>query len=360
MTISVYCGLMGSGKSFEVVSSVILPAILAGRRVITNVDGISQDKIYEYLKKKYKNSDPDKYGTIVHIRNDQITEPAFFYDEHKPEIQTIVQGGDLVAIDEAWRFWGTDCGKLSHEHMQFFRMHRHYVHPDTAVTCDVVLMTQDLSGLHRSLRNVVEFTYKMHKHKSLGFSTRYRVAVYEGYQLNKKTLVTTQQKKYDKAIFPLYQSYAGGKGAELTVDKRQNIFNNPTLWIYVVLMIILGIVSAYFVYRFFHQKVDAKLHSPASTTPQAITSSPNATATKPAIPKTTSDIWRIVGAYQVGNDAWVVISDGLGHLRTESPSVFYATGAAQTGKVDGLNVTRWSGQDISNSDSHAPQSVISQ
>jgi zona occludens toxin len=43
MPITAYTGLMGSGKSYECVSSVIVPAIKKGRRVVTNVDGIDSD-----------------------------------------------------------------------------------------------------------------------------------------------------------------------------------------------------------------------------------------------------------------------------------------------------------------------------
>ncbi|MGL6044886.1 MAG: zonular occludens toxin domain-containing protein, partial [Vogesella sp.] len=157
MAINAYVGLQGSGKSFEVVSSVILDAVFQGRRVVTNVAGINEDRIHEYLVNK-READAEKLGQIIHVENDRILQPQFFPDEEKPELESVVLGGDLVAIDEAWRFWGTDSGKLTHEHMQFFRMHRHYVHAQTAVACDVVLMTQDITGLHRSVKNVVEFT----------------------------------------------------------------------------------------------------------------------------------------------------------------------------------------------------------
>ena len=122
MSLNVYCGLQGSGKSYEVVSSVIVNAIANGRTVVTNVDGIDEAKICEYLQKKFPKSDPSKYGKIIHITNEVIKQPHFFYDSEQPELETVVQRGDIVCIDEAWRFWGTDCGKVSPEHMQYFRM----------------------------------------------------------------------------------------------------------------------------------------------------------------------------------------------------------------------------------------------
>lgn len=342
MAINVYCGLQGSGKSFEVISSVILDAVLHGRRVVTNVDGINEDRIHEYLVNS-RDADPEKLGNIIHVANDQIMQPYFFPDGERIDINSVVQGGDLVAVDEAWRFWGTDNGKLSHEHMQFFRMHRHYVHPQTAVACDVALMTQDISGLHRSVKNVVEFTFRMQKHKSLGLSKRYRVDIHEGWKVNLKTRIDTRQKSYDAKIFPLYQSYAGGQGKESAIDKRQNIFGNKTLWFYIIGFLVLMIISGMSIYRFFHSaKPPAATSQPIPQAQQQIVKS---MPDKPSL----SDDWRIVGFYEARGERWVVISDREGRLRVESPSAFYSAGASTIGDVDGQRITKWSGAPVKSS-----------
>lgn len=342
MSINAYVGLQGSGKSFEVVSSVIMDALEQGRRVVTNVAGINEDRIHEYLVSKRK-ADADLLGQIVHVTNDRILQPQFFPDEEKPELESVVQGGDLVAIDEAWRFWGTDNGKLSHEHMQFFRMHRHYVNPKTATTCDVVLMTQDITGLHRSVRNVIEFTFRMYKHKSLGLSKRYRVEIYEGWKLNTKTRIDDRQKKYDPEIFPLYQSYTGGQGMEKAIDKRQNILANRALWAYAIGVVVAMSIGGWGAWRFFHPADAANEHVAAGKVksgPVPATSMPVAAA--PAIPAF-SEGWRVVGSFETEESRWVVVADEAGRLRVESPSMFSGEGAAIVGQVDGETAARWSG-----------------
>jgi zona occludens toxin len=345
MAINAYVGLQGSGKSYEVVSSVILDAVMHGRRVVTNIAGISEERIHEYLVTS-READPEKLGTIVHVENDRIMQPAFFPDEEKPGIDVIVQGGDLVAVDEAWRFWGTDGGKLSHEHMQFFRMHRHYVHRDTAVACDVVLMTQDISGLHRSVKNVIEFTFKMHKHKSLGLTKCYRVEIYEGWKLNNKTRIDDRQKKYTPEIFPLYQSYTGGQGMEKAIDKRQNILANRTLWFYAVGVVAMMTIGGLSAWRFFHRK-EVPVSSAASTskTPAAAPTTAKAETLVAKTPEKApfSDAWRVVGQYSNGKERWIVVSNQTGRLRVESPSMFHGSGMAMIGEIDGERVTRWSG-----------------
>lgn len=345
MAINAYVGLQGSGKSFEVVSSPILDAISQGRRVVTNVAGINEDLIHEYLVNK-RDVEIDRLGKVIHVENDRIMQPHFFPDEQMPEVDSVVKGGDLVAIDEAWRFWGTDNGKLSHEHMQFFRMHRHYTHPDTAVACDVVLMTQDISGLHRSVKNVIEFAFRMHKHKSLGLTKRYRVEIYEGWKLNSKTRIDDRQKKYDPEIFPLYQSYAGGKGMEKSIDSRQNILANKTLWYYAGGVLVCILIGGYSTWKFFHPKETEVAHEQATSNSPESKAQIATTNLSNALQRTDgafSENWRIVGQIVGGNGKWIVVANRFGRLRVESPSMFNGSGATEIGEIDKERVTRWTG-----------------
>ena len=82
MPINVYTGLMRSGKSYEVVSQVILEAVAKGRRVVTNVDGISNDLIQAYVAKSRK-LEPADLGQVVHCTNEQVFGADFFpfYDD---------------------------------------------------------------------------------------------------------------------------------------------------------------------------------------------------------------------------------------------------------------------------------------
>lgn len=223
MAIIAYTGVMGSGKTYEAVSTAILNALKMGRRVVTNISGINFEAIRDHLGPLKDGSmlTPDK---ILQIQSKRISEPYFFFDPEVPH-ETVVLPGDLVCIDEVWAFWGTDC-KLLPEHQKFFRMHRHYTEQGTGTSCDLCIQIQDLMSLHRFIRGVLESTYKFTKLKTIGWSSGYRVEVYEGQRQRKASLVSVSVKKYDKKIFPLYQSYEGGAGSEKTVDNRQNLFRN--------------------------------------------------------------------------------------------------------------------------------------
>lgn len=66
-----------------------------------------------------------------------MLKPAFFPVENETDggatvTPGFVQPGDLLVVDEAWKLWATDR-RISDEHMAFFRMHRHFTHPETGV-----------------------------------------------------------------------------------------------------------------------------------------------------------------------------------------------------------------------------------
>lgn len=338
MPINTYTGLMGSGKSYECVSSVIVPAVKAGRRVVTNVDGIDSDAIRAYCQDKF--SVPlEKLGEVVHCTNEDVSKASFL--PHGENVDTFCQSGDIICIDEAWRFWGTDC-KLLQEHKIFFREHRHFVHPDTKVCCDLVLMVQDITDLHRTLRVVVEVSFRTTKIKTLGWQKTYRVEMWEGYKLTNKGRVSVENKRYDDEIFPLYSSYVGGTGKELQVDSRQNVLRNPKLWLIAVGVVLMFGWGVYTIMGFFNGS-----RYPASDA----ASKPSVPA--PSVPRTQpasnsaqsgfSSTWRLVGSFQAQGKQFVVIENPGGRIRLEHPSAFMNAGAVMVGEVDGQRITSWSG-----------------
>ena len=341
MPINAYTGLMGSGKSFECVRSVIIPAIAKGRRVVTNVDGIDGDAIRAFIHER-EGIQLDKLGQVVHCQNADVFKDDFLpYGE---PVDTFCLPGDLVCIDEAWRFWGTDS-KIHTHHRVFFREHRHYVHPDTKVSCDLVLMVQDIGDLHRILKAVVELSFRTTKAKSLGLAKVYRVEMWEGWKQAVKARVAVEVKKYDPEIFPLYSSYTGGQGKEVTVDDRQNILKNPKLWAMAAGTVLCGLVSLYGVLHFFTgKKGDVKGKEPAASASPLPATAPGAPAPAATVPRPGfSEEWRVAGMVTVPQGQFFVLVSPAGALRYEHPSAFKFSGQAAVGDVDGAKVTAYSG-----------------
>jgi zona occludens toxin len=342
MPINAYTGLMGSGKSYECVSSVIMQAIMKGRRVVTNVDGIHGDAIRAYIHEK-KGIALELLGTVVHCKNDDVLKADFL--PHGTDVDTFVKPGDIVCIDEAWRFWGSDS-KIPKEHSIFFREHRHYVDPETKVSCDLVLMVQDISDLHRTLKVVVELSFRTTKIKSLGLVKRYRVEMWEGWKQHIKSRVKVEIKKYDPAIYPLYSSYDGGQGREVTVDDRQNILRNPVLWGLIAVFIVLGSASAWAVSKFFkgpQDKAKSEAKGSASLASSVPVGVPVAASAGPVSRPEFSDEWRVAGDIRIGAVRYVVLAAASGRIRYEHPSAFNNEGGAIVGTLDGRKVTVFSG-----------------
>lgn len=351
MAINAYTGLMGSGKSYEAVVSVIVPAIRAGRTVVTNIDGINQDAIYAYLEEKHSDDGRD-LGRVIHVSNDAVLSPDFFPDEARPDVCTVVSPGDLVVIDEAWRMWGSDM-KIPAASMQFFRMHRHYTHSKTGVSCDVALVVQSVGDLHRSLRAVVEMTARMTKLKTIGLSRGYRIELFEGAKITNASRFDRYVKKYDPDIFPLYKSYAGGSGSESSIDSRQNILKNPkfiALGVMSVGFIVSGILALSYLYHKFagtpeHKAASELESSPIPTSTQTV----HTTAITPSMSPIKSGL-RIAGEIVLGDARWVVVIDEAGRIRLENPAFFTGTGILQVGNIDGQIVASWTGSVVQKSD----------
>lgn len=357
MAINAYTGLMGSGKSFEVVQNVILPALVAGRRVVTNVAGLQTQEINAYLVEKF-NADPAKLGTIVQVVNEQVALQTFFPVEAKdgvPTPQSVVQGGDLVVIDECWRWWATGC-KVSAEHMTFFRMHRHFVHAETQVTCDMVLVVQDIGDLDRKLKVVVENTYRMTKLKMLGTAKRYRVDVYPGYKISARAAkIREMQRAYDPDIFKLYSSYSQGTGGgkEGAIDKRATIWGGPLFTIVLPLLFVLSLLAGWRLWAFFHP-TEKSPSSEAKAVPQA-SGSPTP---QQAVGSASADSdWRVKGHYVADRQHYVVLSRGAAVRVLTSPPGFFYDGTRVSGVVDGKFVSNYTGTDSSRDSGILPGKV---
>lgn len=307
MAIMAYTGVMGSGKTYEGVSTAALTALRTGRRVVTNISGFNFEKIRDHIGTLPDGSllDADKVLVIPSLR---ITEPHFFYDPDVAD-ESVVRPGDLVLIDEVWSFWGKDA-KLLPEHQKFFRMHRHYTEANSGVSCDLVLMIQDLGSLHRFIRGVLETNLKFTKMKSVGLHSRYQVVVFEGGTQRRANIVSTSVKKYDKKIFPLYKSYDAGAGKESVVDGRANIFNNRLFQFVMVCAIVAVLWGSYwfigYVSKLRNGGVDSK-HPVA-----VVSASANQALAAPISPQASSTVsvsndTRLVGVVETSRGESIVV-----------------------------------------------------
>jgi zona occludens toxin len=256
MSIKVYTGRMGSGKTYEVVSVVILGALLRGRRVVSNIAGLDYKAMRKLLISDGVSS--GDIGELIQVEHDDVLKPSFWLSDDNKE-GAFLRPGDLLVLDEVWRFWEgfMTSRKMPACVMNFFRMHRHFVHPDMGFTCDVALITQDVMDISRVVRAVVEETYYMSKLTALGSSSRYRVDIYMGARLSGRQPFRSLQRAYDKKYFPLYSSHSlkqegGANAREENIDGRGNIFRGLFFRLVIPVFLVVFVYCAFWLWGFFH------------------------------------------------------------------------------------------------------------
>lgn len=353
MAINAYVGIPGSGKTYEVVRSVILPAFIKGRRIVTNIIGIDEQKFINYVTKlesKNKDFDADNLGEIIHVEDSDVLKPNFFPYKGAEE-ETIAQNGDLICIDEVWRIFD-DSKKIHDNHRSFLAEHRHFTN-DKGETCDLVVINQSISNIPRFIKDRVESTFKMSKLVALGLRSRYRIDIYSGAKVTKSNLVSSIQEKYDSAIFALYKSYDGNNAKEQSIDGRVNYFKSGSFLFFIFAFFILLFIAFYFLYGHFTKYADEKdnVQNQSKAVEQSSTQRSVKAATKPTAQGNSSLLksdkistnWRIIG-YLKRDGVNLVILTNEKEIRYEYLSSFKNEGRLMFGFIDGEKVTFYSGQ----------------
>lgn len=373
MAISAYVGIPGSGKSYEVVLSVILENYIKGRRIVTNIEGISDDKVSDYCLTK-KGAKEDDLGSLVKVTDEDCQRDDFF--PYKGSYgSTICKAGDLICIDEVWRIFPTN--EIKENHRSFIAEHRHFTDEITGVCCDLVVINQSVSGIPRFIKDRIETTFVMSRLVALGFKKRYRVNVYVGVKCNKQGLVAQYQNKFNDEIFKLYKSFDGVNGKQTVIDDRQNFFKSGTFRLMMIFIVLAFSYSYYSLKDFISpKKQDSEQVQEAEEVKERENKEdfkPNNTAINKVNESTNNDDfggfgdiyrsmkakdelvrnnkellsknWRITGELVKEGRLFVVLIDRKNNLRLEPRSLFVNEGRSLKGVIGGEVVSYYSGVD---------------
>lgn len=344
MPITCYTGLQRHGKTYQVVSHVIPTAMRQGRRVVTNIAGVNESAIREYLISD--GCDPDSIGEVVCIDHEEVKKDHFFRTDTVAAlgVETFVQPGDLVALDEVWRFW-PKRGRIPERHNNFFRTHGQMPDPKTGLICEIALITQSIRDINENIRDVVFETYRMTKDTAIGSEKTYSVVIYARASESSRDEIRRFKGRYEERFFPFYKSHSqaqeGTVVKEEGVDNRGNILKGALFKYALPLMLIIGGGSAYQLYRFFHVAEPKKETAAATATATATarTASGDGVRPKPEV----SQQWRLVGWYKRGLETAAILQSagGVRVVRGVDKWVLYSYGVE--GEVDGERVAGWSG-----------------
>lgn len=213
-------GIPGSGKSYEAVAYHVLPALRAGRKVITNLPLIVD---------AFAAIDPT-YSDLIEVRTrpaprigdwdaSNIAEREAFqlWTDRDPEAQS----ANVSTFGSVWDFystWRNDKGQgplyvvdechvplpsgrkgsppTPVEVVQWFKLHRHY-------NSDVLLMTQSFRDVDQAIAGIIATMIKCRKADILGNKDEYIRKVHAGYR---GAEIQRNIRKYDSKYFGLYKS----------------------------------------------------------------------------------------------------------------------------------------------------------
>lgn len=199
--INLMLGQPGGGKSYEATVFHVLPAIMAGRKVITNLplDLTRWAALY-----------PDKVHLIeVRTQSHQSGFRVFAHesDYADPWRHPENGSGPLYVIDEAHKFIPRGSTRPAVD--EWYAEHRHEF-------ADVLLMTQSYGKLSKPIVELVQVVYRVKKAIAFGFSSKYVRKVQDGVR---GEVISEEFRNYEKRYFGLYKSHTrSGAGVELGVS----------------------------------------------------------------------------------------------------------------------------------------------
>lgn len=320
MPIKAYVGLPRAGKTYEVVVNVILAGLRQGRRVVSNIAGLNYDAMCQVL---YREGYPqEKIGKLVLVDHSEVEKPTFWRTDKDEEegTETFVQPGDLIALDEIWRFW-KKRGEIHPRAQNFFRMHGHMPDRTTGLVCEVALITQSIRDINENIRDVIAETFQMVKNTKLGSDKSYIVHVFQRGSTSKGDFIRTLAPRfYNSDYFPLYKSHSqkqdgAAEAQEANPDKRGSILKGGLFTVGLPLAVVLFGVSLWGVIRFFSPKQPEKVESvqvkPETAQAGQVAQSARAAGRAPEVDKA----WRCVGWYVSADSVRVTLINAAGEVR---------------------------------------------
>lgn len=258
MSVFAYVGFPGSGKSYSVVEQQILPALRAGRVVVTNMP-MKSDLLRAEVKTHAGKECDIRSFDIARALGDPNT------------ILEDVPAGALWVVDEVYKLFpaGMPVAKVPDPFKQILAEHRHRVNAD-GDSMQVVLVCQDLAQISAFARQLVETTFRTTKLTAVGLHKRFRVDVFNGPVQGPNPPVSSRLReipgKYDSKVYRYYISHTLSESAkeganEVAIDRRANVFLRPIMIAAPIVVILLGAFAAHHLFR----RKDEVLHPLATS-----------------------------------------------------------------------------------------------
>jgi len=226
----VYYGKVGGGKTHCVMFQEIIPALRAGRKVVTNIDGLNVRELRNYIG---KDIDITVRGSISWWQKTLTCEIIDDGHDGKAVLNPDMFPDALYVIDEAQFIW--DARQFKDTKSGFLHLLEYNRH----LGVDLVFITQNVKRCDVNISRLANDSYQI---KNIGFLHSFaknRYVVNRRQTPFDKDVIAQYSHKYNPAIFTLFQSGANSNSVKQK-SKFSAYFVMPVvlLFIFCVVMLI--------------------------------------------------------------------------------------------------------------------------
>lgn len=232
MAIKIHHGPPGTYKTSGAVMDDVIPAIKAGRTIVTNIRGLTQESILSVF--------PDSESEVITLDSSKTADNAklarwfhwmplgalLILDECQSVFPKAWSQSDINLLEYPGGLEAATADKRPHNWSTAWEMHRHY-------NWDIVLTTVSIKLVRTDICECAEAAYRHRNRAIIGLSGRYS----EGFHLamvppSDANIISQENKKISAEVWKMYQSTATGQVADSKAGVQ--IYKNPKVVISVL------------------------------------------------------------------------------------------------------------------------------
>jgi len=230
MTIWFHEGLPRSGKSYEAMVKHALPAIQAGRHVVTNIKGVNCEKIAEVLD--------------LPVQEVELLVTIIPWDK-TTDCYQFVKNDCLLLLDEVQDFWPATRDRLGKEITELITQHGQR-------GLDIILMGQSSKDCHALWRRRIDKLVFFVMKDAVGKSSEYAWSLSKQVSPDKFSKINGGGGRYESKYFGIYSSHVpGANNKQAYSDDRANIFKRPLFKYGFPAAGLIGLFAVWYVVHFF-------------------------------------------------------------------------------------------------------------
>ena len=342
MSIKIHHGAPGSYKSSGAIHTDVIPAIKAGRHIITNVRGFTAERCKEVLGKAV----PDEFKVTY------IDTEAQEGRDHLARFYHWAPKGVFFLVDEVQRIFPPAWRQSDLDRLDYpggpevakadgrpetidvaFDMHRHH-------NWDFVFTTPNIKKVHAVIRAASETAIRHTNMKILGFGKRYKTVLHLADNSGASMSDVLQAKPFNKVpnyVFKLYDSTTTGQVTDTIAGS--SILRDPKILFFLGVIgfcLYFGLIKP----EYIDKPSKAPAPSPAAaTTSGAVGASPAAGVRPSGAPAASGGGVLSVGPFaghRLIISCHILIKDNLGSYRVE-----YCFALRKGDEVAPLDVDDW-------------------